>query len=73
MRTRIMSAAATALLVLTACGGSPAPADDPVPVGPEPIVVSPATPGNASGYVDRAKGVADQLDQRNADVEGMTP
>lgn len=73
MRTRIISATATALLVLAACGDSPAPADDPVPAGPEPIVVSPATPNDAPYYVNRAQDVADQLDQRNADLEGLTP
>lgn len=73
MRERIIPAAAAVLLVLTACGGTPAPADDPVPAGPEPIVVSPATPNNASYYVNRAQGVADQLDQRNSDLDGLTP
>lgn len=70
---RVISAAAVVLLVLTACGGSPAPADEPVPTGPEPIVVSPATPNNAPYYVNRAQDVADQLDQRNADLEGLAP
>lgn len=73
MRNRILLAMAAACLVLTACGASPAPADETVPAGDQPVVISPATPNSAGYHVNRAQDVADQLDQRNADLEGLTP
>lgn len=50
------------IVALAACGGSPEPSRTPPPS--EPV----STPGK---IIDRASSVADQANQRTADLESM--
>ncbi len=58
MRTRIRMALVALVVAATACSAAPPEADQDVP--------TPATP---MGAVDLAQNVADQVEQRQADLE----
>lgn len=67
MRTRHVGAAILSAIALTACGGSPEPADERASEGvenaPRETVFDPLV-----GTMDRARGVQQNVDQRAADL-----